>query len=278
MKFSFNGTIANEEELFFGLTNSSFQKGDFLTEEIKISNGSIVLLEEHYFNLMASMRIFRMKIPLEFTQEFFEDQIQQVLVENSLVHARLSISVFRNFQVNTQLNQQSVSFLVYVNEVFTDFDYQFVLSESEIEVYKDFTVNDSFFTQINTHKPEEIIARAYMEENNFDDLILLNSEKRIARSVLGTPFLVNGNRVQTPKLSEGGIRSVTRNQFMKSIENSSEFQLEELEIYPFELQKCEELFILKESWGIVSICKNRKKIYVNRQTQDLFKLLILSAH
>ena len=55
--------------------NRGFLFGDAVFETVKVVNNKILFLEDHYFRLMASMRIVRMEIPMNFTMEFFEEQI-----------------------------------------------------------------------------------------------------------------------------------------------------------------------------------------------------------
>ena len=273
MKFIFNGNFFDEADALFGKINRAFLYGDYISESVKVANGNPLLWEEHYFNLMASMRIFRMKIPMNFTQEFFEDEIRKLLKENQVSNAKVQIIVYRNADRDDQLTQSSVSFLIEILEENNSAEYVWRNQPSEIEIFKDYTVNPSFFTQVNSHKPEEIIARAFMQENEYDDLVLLNPDKRIARTILGIPFLIQGNHIKTPKIEEGGIRSVTRNHLCKLIANSENFTLEETEIFPFELQKTDEVFICLESEGIFSIHQNRKKSYLTEKTKEIFELL-----
>ena len=70
------------------------------------------------------------------------------------------------------LENSSVSFLIEILEENNSSEYVWRNQPSEIEIFKDYTVNPSFFTQVNSHKPEEIIARAFMQENEYDDLVL----------------------------------------------------------------------------------------------------------
>src|SRR5690625_1957592 len=188
-------------------------------------------MEEHYFNLMASMRMLRMNIPIEFTQEFFEEAIQRVLEENQVNHAKIRISVYRNSDHSELITKSSVSFLVEIEKVFNEDEmYHWSNENSEIDVFRDFSINSSFYTQLNTHKPDDIIAQAFMQENDFQDLVLLNAEKRIARSFFGSVFIIQGNNIKTPKISEGGIRSVTRNYLCKILTRNPNFVFEESEI------------------------------------------------
>jgi len=69
---NFNGTItASETNLL--VNNRAFLYGDGVFESMKIVDQKILFLEDHYFRLMASMRIVRIEIPMIFTMEFFED-------------------------------------------------------------------------------------------------------------------------------------------------------------------------------------------------------------
>jgi branched-chain amino acid aminotransferase len=272
LKFIFNGNLFNDADALFGKINRAFLYGDFISEFVKISDGKLLLWEEHYFNLMASMRIFRMRIPIEFTQEFLEEEILKVCKENGTSNAKIKISVFRN-PGNEMLTKSTVSYLIDVEKTFSQAEYSWTNDSSEIEIFKDYTINPSFFSQVNSHKPEEIIAQAFMQENEYDDLVLLNPDKRIARTILGVPFLIQGNHIKTPKIEEGGIRNVTRNHLTKLISKSENFSFEEAEIFPFELQKTDELFICLESEGILSVHQNRKKTYSTEKTKEIFELL-----
>lgn len=273
MKFNLNGTVQNNADAIFEIDNRAFLCGDFITEPIKIAGGKILLWEEHYFNLMASMRIFRMKIPLDFTPEFLENEVLKTIDSNEIHNAKVEIIVFRNSDSNENLTQSGISFLIKIEKTFPNSNYSWQNEPSEIEIFKDYSVNPTFFTQIRSHKPEEIVALAYMQENEYNDLVLLNPDKKIARTVLGNPFLIQGNKIITPKISEGGIRSVLRNHLCKLLEKSEEFEFEETDIFPFELQKTNELFICIEGEGILSIHQNRKKIYTIEITEKIIELL-----
>ena len=70
---NFNGTITNDNKL--SINNRGYRYGDGLFETIKVVNSKIIFWEDHYFRLMASMRILRMEIPMNFTMEYLEGQI-----------------------------------------------------------------------------------------------------------------------------------------------------------------------------------------------------------
>ncbi|MEG0697456.1 MAG: class IV aminotransferase, partial [Algoriella sp.] len=73
MKINLGGVITEQANAVVSTKNRAFRNGDAVKEVLRFVNGEIVDWEDHYFNLMASMRIYRMNIPLDFTPEFFQD-------------------------------------------------------------------------------------------------------------------------------------------------------------------------------------------------------------
>ena len=72
---NFNGSLLQENEANLSITNRGYAYGDSVFETIRVINGKAMFWEDHYFRLMASMRIMRMEIPHEFSPEFLEEQI-----------------------------------------------------------------------------------------------------------------------------------------------------------------------------------------------------------
>src|SRR5210317_2302475 len=91
---NFNGKLIHNSEIS---GNRGLQYGDAVFETIKVSAKKILFWEDHYFRLMASMRILRMEIPMNFTPEFLEEEIQKTCIgldENSNAY-RIKIIVWR---------------------------------------------------------------------------------------------------------------------------------------------------------------------------------------
>ena len=64
----------------FDLRNRAFLFGDAVKVSFFIRNSKLIMAEECYFFLMASMRKMRMNIPLSYTLEFF----QNLFTENAV--------------------------------------------------------------------------------------------------------------------------------------------------------------------------------------------------
>ncbi|HYD91806.1 MAG TPA: aminotransferase class IV, partial [Flavobacterium sp.] len=71
---NYNGTIVTQSTIALH-ENRGFLYGDAIFETLKVLDGKVLFLEDHYFRLMASMRIVRMEIPMSFTMEYMEEQV-----------------------------------------------------------------------------------------------------------------------------------------------------------------------------------------------------------
>ncbi|WP_282628310.1 aminotransferase class IV [Empedobacter sedimenti] len=269
MKINLSGVITEQADAVVSINNRAFRNGDAVKEVLRFVNGEIIDWEDHYFNLMASMRIYRMNIPLDFTPEFFQEQINSLAEANQTKSGKVEFFAFRNDE--DDYLKASINFVVSIQNSANN--WEFLSGENEIDVYKDYAVNTAFYSLVNTFRPEENIAEIYRLENEYEDIILLNSNKRMARSLKGNIFVINDQTIRTPKKEEGVITSVLRTNFIKKVNDSEDFKIEEADIFPFEIQKAEEVFILIDGVGILPITQNRKKVYTTEKTKSVFNYL-----
>src|SRR6187551_991566 len=111
---NFNGSIVSEDANIL-VQNRGFLYGDAVFETVKIVNGKILFIEDHYFRLMSSMRVIRMEIPMDFTLEYLEEQILTLAKNNGIASSsRARITVYRNDGGYYLPQNNSVSFLIKV--------------------------------------------------------------------------------------------------------------------------------------------------------------------
>ena len=134
----------------------------------------------------------------------------------------------------------------------------------EVELFKDFWINKDMLSQLKTtNKILNVIAGVYAKENGYENCLLLNGEKHVVEAINGNVFMVQGNTVKTPPLSEGCLNGIIRKKLMEIISSLPDVELEESPINPFELQKSDELWITNAIQGIIPVTKYRKKQYAN---------------
>ena len=62
-----NGNLVSSSDAGLSFYNRGFYYGDALFETVKVVGNKLLFWEDHYFRLMASMRLLRMEIPMTFT-------------------------------------------------------------------------------------------------------------------------------------------------------------------------------------------------------------------
>lgn len=270
---NFNGNVIAQDDNIL-TQNRAFLYGDGVFETVKIVNNKILFLEDHYFRLMASMRVVRMEIPMNFTMEYFEEQILKVVQENGFsISARARITVFRNNGGLYLPQTNEVSFLIYTTSL-EKASYALNTSHYEVDLYKDFYVSRQLLSSIKTtNKMINITGSIFANENGFENCILLNDAKNVVEALQGNLFMVAGKKLITPPISEGCLNGVMRRQILALAKKIEGIEVVEEIISPFDLQKADELFLTNVITGIQPITKYRKKEFTSNVAHLLVQKL-----
>ncbi|MDC6364450.1 MULTISPECIES: aminotransferase class IV [Flavobacteriaceae] len=268
---NFNGDFFPADAAIFSSGNRGLKFGDGLFETVRYVNGTLFFWEDHYFRLMASMRILRMEIPMDFTLEFLEDEIKKTVGENKLINGavRVRLTVFRKEGGLYRPKTNEISYLIEVRELESPF-YMLHNETYEVELFKDYYINKDMLSNLKTtNKLTNVVASVYAEENGYANCLLINNDKSVVEAINGNIFLVSKGVIKTPPLSDGCLDGIIRKKLLDVLSKSEDFQLKEESISPFELQKADEIFITNSVTGIQPISKYRKKEFGNAVAQNL---------
>jgi branched-chain amino acid aminotransferase len=266
---NFNGTLVPSEENLLA-NNRAFLFGDAVFETIKILDNKILFLEDHYFRLMSAMRIVRMEIPMDFTMEYFEEQLLQTAKANECLHSgRIRISIYRNSGGYYLPETNTVSFLINAI-VLENASYLFEAAPYEVDLYKDFYVTKQLLSSVKSiNKMVNITGSIFADENGLQNCLLLNDDKNVISALQGNIFMLQENKLITPPVADGCLNGVMRKQILAIVRKMENIEVVEESISPFELQKADELFITNVIKGIQPITKYRKKDFVTDLAQSL---------
>jgi branched-chain amino acid aminotransferase len=258
---NFNGTIVSQDANIL-TQNRAFLYGDGVFETVKIINNKILFLEDHYFRLMSSMRVVRMEIPMNFTMEYLEEQILSLVNKCALdKSSRARITVYRNDGGYYLPQSNAVSFLIHAVALENTL-YSFEKKEYEVDLYKDFYITKQLLSSIKTtNKIINITGSIFASENGLDNCLLLNDSKNVVEALQGNIFMLLGNKLITPPVSEGCLNGVMRKQILSLAKKIENLEVVEEVISPFDLQKADELFLTNVIKGIQPITQYRKKTF-----------------
>lgn len=271
MNINYNGALIGAEGNILALHNRAFAYGDAVTDVSKYSYQQLLFWEEHYLRLMAGMRVLRMNIPISFSMEYIEEEILKTIRSNALESqpVRVRISIFRKSGNTYTPTDNDIEYLIETQPLSSAF---YVLNEEpyEVELFKDFYIQPDLLANIkHTNRIVNVLGSIFAQENDYQNCILLNSQKNITGALDGNIFLVNGNTLKTPALTDGAVNGITRKMLIKSLQKVGDYQVEETSISPFELQKADELFITNSLIGIQPVSQYRKKTYTHTATKSL---------
>lgn len=266
---NFNGTLLPQDNTEL-TQNRGLLYGDAVFETLKISNGKILFLEDHYFRLMASMRVIRMEIPMNFTMEFLEEQVLSVVKEqNILASARARITVYRNDGGFYLPTTNTISYLIHAAPL-ENATYVFQNSVYEVDLFKDFYIAKQLLSSIKTtNRLVNITGSIFASENGLDNCLLLNDTKNVVEALQGNLFMLVGSKLTTPPLTEGCLNGIMRKQIFQLAKKIDGLEVVEEVISPFDLQKADELFLTNVIQGIRPITQYRKKKFTTQISEQL---------
>jgi len=264
-----NGSLTSEEDFTLSPDNRAFKYGDGIFDTLKFQDGEICFLEDHYFRLMSSMRMLRMRIPMDFTLDYYQEQIRTTLEANNLDHeGRIRVNVFRKDGGLYTPPSNEINFMIQVS-VLPKFNKQLV----EIELFKDFPIASGLLSTIKTNnKMVNVLGSIFAKENDYQNCILINEKKEVVEALNSNIFLIKGKEVLTPSLESGCLNGIIRKRLIQMLKKHENFEVHELSISPFDLLKADEVFLTNSIREIQSVDKYRKKKYGNDKTREIKQL------
>jgi branched-chain amino acid aminotransferase len=272
MDYNLNGFIIRNKHLGIQINNRGLNYGDGIFETLKFANNRINFWEDHYFRLMASMRIVRMDIPMNFSPEYLENQIRKTLEVNGLSEkaARVKLLVVRKAGGLYTPVTNAVDFLITTEELSTP---SFKLNEQglNIDLYKDFYKNSGMLSTIKTTSAQlYTVASIFRKENHYDECLLLNERKEVVEAISSNIFIVKGDDLITPPLESGCLKGIMRKKIIE-FAPQLKFNVKEESFSPFALQKADEVWLSNSIKGLQWVGRYRKKSYRQERAAEMLK-------
>jgi branched-chain amino acid aminotransferase len=232
MKFSiFNNEIVNSNEIILSNTNRGFSYGDGFFETIKFFKGSVFNFQNHFKRIIFSASLLDLKFDLTILE--LEILITKIININNLLNGSVKIIIYRESEGKYLPLTNKSSFYISCTKDSSD---EFVLNTKslKIDLYKDNFKSDSPLSNIKSlNSLLYVMASIYAKKNNFDDVLIFNSNKRIIESTNSNLFLFSDDVIYTPPLSDGCVDGTMRRlivdilkiKYTISIESITESQL-----------------------------------------------------
>lgn len=266
----FNGKFTDADKAVLLASNRSYRYGDGLFETMKVKDGVIQLAASHMQRLFDGMSILKMDVPALVTKDKLMDIILELCKQNrceALARVRLSVSrgngglydedrklqyLVECWPLNQSVNRVNENGLV-------------------IDIFPDAAKSTDRFSNLKSANfLVYSMAAVYAKENKLNDCLVLNANGKIADSTIANLFLVKGDTIFTPALSEGCVNGVMRKYLLESLA-ASNYQVEETIVSAEDLLAADEVFLSNAINGIRWVQRFRNKIYSHMKTMEIYR-------
>lgn len=270
------------DDIFFNYNDvasdilNSFINYPLAQQRIRYQNQKIINFDYHYFELMSLMRIQRMMIPENFNSNYFSEKIYNLIEKYNDKFNSYSIDikivcseVITNKKVFPKINS-----LIKLEEIknlsYSDKSYQ-------VDIYRERFISNNHFTFISER--DEIInsSMVYSYENNFNDVFLIDNEKKVVRSSKGSVFFVYRNKVVTPLNNFRDLNTSIIERLFEKLNKNTEYEFSQESVSLFDVLKANEIFIFDLVGGIYSVKSYKKRKFEVSETQKIHPLIINSV-
>ena len=267
MVYNFNGQLVNSLSVLD--KNRAFYYGDGVFDTLKYKNNKFYYLEEHYLRLLASMRQLRMEIPQNFTLEYWYKELSNTLKANNIEDVRLRTTVWRHSDGLYHPKVSSINFLIECSPLFDD-----IKSPYTLGVYKDYYLNTNSIDNLKTtNRLSNVLASIYMQENSFDNVLMLNINKTVAGACNANLFCVSKNRIYSPPLSDGCLNGIIRAQLLTKFAKKTSYEFTEKSISIADVLSADEVFLTNSIVHIQPITHFKRQTYSTKLSEELMSLL-----
>lgn len=226
--------------------------------------GRLVFAEECYFAMMQAMRRMRMHIPLDFTLENLTAMAEGYFQKNQAEDGILEVFIFRK-DGEEPLPKRPVKMALSLSSR----ENPFTLGATwTIDLMKELILPNHFLSCLHTASPENIYSEIYAGDNGLDDVMLMNRDNKLARTVWGNLLLIRDRKVSAIRPAAGAYLSPLLENFVTFLHKDLKIEVEEKEIAPFETQQAEEILLVSDQKGIFSVGQIRNKTFRSEQSVE----------
>ena len=247
--------------------------GDAVFETIRMRDNKLLFVEDHYFSLMASMRILRMPIPMDFTPEFFVDEANRLAEEVAVTDGRLRLQVVRKSEGKyTPEDNNECVWWMELEELGSQ-DYIWTSKGLKVDLFKDHYIQPGLLSTLKSSNAlPYVLAGIFAQENGFDAMLLVNDKKMLVEANAANVFVLKDNVLKTAPLEDGPLRGVFRKNLIGWAKEIG-LEIKEESINPFELQKADEIWLTNTISGVQWVENYRKRTYKGDKAKELTELL-----
>lgn len=272
--FNYNGKLLKENSLIIGADSRAMRYGDGLFETMKLKNGNIELVDEHFARLWKGMQVLQFDIPKYFSPEKLGEQVIALAKKN--LHqsgARVRLSIIRGDGGLYDAKNHTPNVIIQtwpLPEGNGEWNSNGLVAGIYGEVKKSCDILSNLK---HNNYLLYVLAALHAKKEKWNDAILLNTAGNICDSTIANIFLVKDEIVFTPALAEGCVAGVMRQALLQFLKANG-YPIEERVISQAELMAADEVFFTNSMYNIRWVQGIADVEYTNKFTQKIYAAFV----
>ncbi|MEO7308206.1 MAG: aminodeoxychorismate lyase [Ferruginibacter sp.] len=268
--FNYNGKIYSNGTAVIAESNRGLRYGDGLFETMKCKHGQLHFIDEHLARLWKGMNLLEFNLPKLFTPSFLEEQILSLVKKNGHNKtARIRLTVFRGDGGLYDDIDHKPNYLLQTWAL-PDDSGTWNSNGLVLGVYPGIKKSTDILSNLkhNNFLPYTMAAQ-FAKKQKWNDAVVLNTNDRLCDTTMANIFLIKGNTVHTPALSEGCIAGIMRRNILQQLKKN-DARVIECELTVEDLLNADEIFLTNSIYHIRWVQNFGDKKYSNTQTQKIY--------
>lgn len=271
-----NGNLisaAPGQALSVPVSNRGFLYADGLFETVRVVQGKVMWLEEHFMRIREALKAHRIHPPLGFTPASLQSDIQRLVdAEGFADAARVRLTLTRSGSGYYTPDDSGLDVLITASELGS---LHYVLNESGLstDIYPEMKCTPNHLSRFkNLASNLYVQSGIWAKSNQLDTALIQNDKMGIIESTASNLFLVSNGVLYTPGLDSGATAGIMRAQII-NLALASGMKVYECNLTPQNLLVADEVFLTNAVRGIQWVGSYRTKRYFNTTTTELLAAL-----
>jgi branched-chain amino acid aminotransferase len=268
-----NGEVLESSISGISSSNRSYLYGDGLFESIRVFNGELINLENHFKRLQEGAVLLKIRLPNYYTEEFFKEKIEELLQLSKIEkggRVRLSIDRMAGGNYTPEFNEATFSIEV---KPINSSDFELNSKGLEVDVFTDIKKSRNKLSNFKTKNGLiYVLSGIHAKEKDLDDMLIINEDFGIIESSSSNLFVVSNGVLYTPGLEDGCLAGTMRMQIINlALRNG--VKVYESKILPQNLLSADEVFLTNAIEGVKWVIGYRTKRYFNNTSRKFVAML-----
>ncbi|MEP7107108.1 MAG: aminotransferase class IV [Ferruginibacter sp.] len=272
--FNYNGKIYREGSLVIGPDNRGLRYGDGLFETMKMKNGKLIFEDEHFARLWKGLKVLQFDVPKHFTPGGLQREIRSLAKKNDHeTAARIRLNIVRGDGGLYDAKNHLLGYIIQTWPLEAGID-EWNSNGLVLGIYDAAKKSCDILSNLkhNNFLPYVLAALAAKKEK-WNDAILLNTNGRICETTIANIFIIKGNVISTPLLTEGCVAGIMRRMVIKELLNGG-WEFAEKDLDTGEVLNADEVFLTNSLYNIRWVQRIGEITYRNVITKKIYTEII----